>query len=438
MTRTTHWRSQTPLVQSRQANHGHKRKGKPVEALMMELERENEENGSQNLDLSAIEQIANGVERMVFSWDLDKEERGQEYAKVSKSLAKDTAQMVLPWSPKKNEDVNSCSHSDTARNNNQPLAIAQISTPSNPSPTFPHQRVARAHSSKTHTSPPTIQYPASVESQKEGTPDGVIVCGHMSGMGSSRVSSDLNNDRGEEPILGDIASENTLPPSLARGGFNHQPKLELRRRGFGSNQEVLKSNNLLINTSRAREEMQVLEKRAREDSICQQESSGVSTHLEVTMDDGIVQVTTSGQSMASRKDGDDAKCANDIALSFSHNGKAHIRGMQSNTHPMHNEGDQFPLSPIRVEHAGDQSPLLSQSPLYVQSPPGQNDASHRREILNANGLVTRDGHVNSSCYRNGSRGGPTNTCLSTYLDPSPRCQRDTETVEVGTYSSILP
>ena len=40
-----------------------------------------------NVNLSAIDRIADGVERMIDAWDLEKVQRGQEYANVFKSLA---------------------------------------------------------------------------------------------------------------------------------------------------------------------------------------------------------------------------------------------------------------------------------------------------------------------------------------------------------------
>lgn len=93
----------TRTSQPQQNNQGHKRKGKPVEAWMLELEKaqDEENNGLQSLDLSAIEQIADGVEQMVFSWGLQKQERGREYAKLSKAFSKDdnnTSHVLLPWS----------------------------------------------------------------------------------------------------------------------------------------------------------------------------------------------------------------------------------------------------------------------------------------------------------------------------------------------------
>jgi hypothetical protein len=77
----------TTSLLSRRAKHGQKRKGKPMEAWMiMDLERnaaqEIEERCTQNLDMNAIQRIADGVEQMVFSWDSEKKDRDR----VSKSL----------------------------------------------------------------------------------------------------------------------------------------------------------------------------------------------------------------------------------------------------------------------------------------------------------------------------------------------------------------
>lgn len=69
--------------------HGHKRKGKPVDAWKKDLFQEQDENKNSNdvvsirgVNLNAIEQIANGVERMMSSWHLDTFERSQKQAKT--------------------------------------------------------------------------------------------------------------------------------------------------------------------------------------------------------------------------------------------------------------------------------------------------------------------------------------------------------------------
>lgn len=85
MTRNVGRRPLTPVGVNRQSKHGHKRKGKPVEAWKMDLEQDEQlpdERRSRGVNLNAIEQIADGVERMMFSWNLDTFERGQERAKI--------------------------------------------------------------------------------------------------------------------------------------------------------------------------------------------------------------------------------------------------------------------------------------------------------------------------------------------------------------------
>ena len=83
MTRNVGRRPPTPVGLTRQ-RHGHKRKGKPVEAWKMDLEQDEqpEESRIRGVNLNAIEQIADGVERMMFSWNKDTFERGQERAKI--------------------------------------------------------------------------------------------------------------------------------------------------------------------------------------------------------------------------------------------------------------------------------------------------------------------------------------------------------------------
>lgn len=87
MTRNVGRRPLTSVAVTRQ-RHGLKRKGKPVEAWKMDLEQdeEPEERRTRGVNLNAIEQIADGVERMMFSWNLDTFERGQERAKILDTL----------------------------------------------------------------------------------------------------------------------------------------------------------------------------------------------------------------------------------------------------------------------------------------------------------------------------------------------------------------
>lgn len=83
MTRTVTRRPLTPIGHIR-PRHGHKRKGKPVEAWKRDLQQDenSEDVRIPGVNLNAIEQIANGVERMMFSWNLGTFERGQEQAKI--------------------------------------------------------------------------------------------------------------------------------------------------------------------------------------------------------------------------------------------------------------------------------------------------------------------------------------------------------------------
>lgn len=69
----------TPVGVNRQQQrrHGHKRKGKPVEAWKMEMERD---ENSRSDNMNAIQQIADGVEQMLFSWNLETSSRSQERA----------------------------------------------------------------------------------------------------------------------------------------------------------------------------------------------------------------------------------------------------------------------------------------------------------------------------------------------------------------------
>ncbi|XP_024377351.1 uncharacterized protein [Physcomitrium patens] len=132
-------RSTGQTFQPKQSNHGHKRKGKPVEAWMLELEKaQDQENGSQSLDLTAIKQIADGVEQMVFSWGLDKQEMGYEYAKLSKSLAKENRHVVLPWSLDKTEEgMNSASEMDVLALRNDMKEILENPSPTSTQPQLP-------------------------------------------------------------------------------------------------------------------------------------------------------------------------------------------------------------------------------------------------------------------------------------------------------------
>jgi hypothetical protein len=83
MARNVGRRPLTPVSLPRQ-RHGHKRKGKPVEAWKLDLEQDenSEERRVRGVNLNAIEQIADGVERMMFSWNMDTFERSQERAKI--------------------------------------------------------------------------------------------------------------------------------------------------------------------------------------------------------------------------------------------------------------------------------------------------------------------------------------------------------------------
>ncbi|KAG0599964.1 hypothetical protein M758_12G191300 [Ceratodon purpureus] len=87
MTRNVGRRPLTPVGLPRQT-HGQKRKGKPVEAWKMDLEQDekSDERRIRGVNLNAIEQIADGVERMMFSWNMDTFERGQERAKILDTL----------------------------------------------------------------------------------------------------------------------------------------------------------------------------------------------------------------------------------------------------------------------------------------------------------------------------------------------------------------
>ncbi|XP_073385657.1 uncharacterized protein [Physcomitrium patens] len=83
MTRPIVRRLSTPCDHATRQRHGRKRKVQPLEAWKMDCEEEKSDDMYlRGLNFHTIEQIADGVERMMFSWKLDTFARGQEHARI--------------------------------------------------------------------------------------------------------------------------------------------------------------------------------------------------------------------------------------------------------------------------------------------------------------------------------------------------------------------
>lgn len=117
--------------------HGHKRKGKPVEAWKMDVEQDEnaEEVRIRGVHLNAIEQIANGVEQMMFSWNLDTFERGQEHAKLFNP----------PTIPLGDDEENPKADSQTSRRNLAESVVHKLHSNSSPRHGFPGLPKQSAH-----------------------------------------------------------------------------------------------------------------------------------------------------------------------------------------------------------------------------------------------------------------------------------------------------
>lgn len=359
MTRTT--AAPAPL-QPRQTKHGHKRKGKPVEAWMLELERaQAEENGAQSLDLIAIDQIADGVEQMVFSWGRDKQERGQEYAKLSKSLAKENSHELRPWSLNKTEDV--------------ALESASAKEP-----------VGTRGDGATH--PP------------------VIAVRPLKQRGNRRDRSVAADSENPQPLKGEDG---------APQGKHETAKCLLSDPCHGV---LTASNRMRVCPTQSKGGFEI---RAREDSTCQaviaeQESMGGSIEAG--------SVAKKGHILVLPKEGELWPCVGTVWTP-----EVPIPSPERRTHQedvVNETGDGF-AQILAGDVGGSVAPLLGQSPLCAQSPSPSGEIAQGSEVSNE-----RDGLFTSLADPHEDRAEGFISLLP-FLDASPCCGEETESVEVGTF-----
>jgi hypothetical protein len=395
-------RSTTPLLQSKQSNHGHKRKGKPVEAWMLELEKaQDEENGARSLDLTTIEQIADGVERMVFSWGLDKQEKGHEYVKLSQLLAKENIHTLSPWRLNKVEealDLASESEHMVARNDLEGmvenggihLELAQARTPvigirhASPKLTHARQRNSRRERSMSLQHEVDLENPQSLKA-RNGAPQGK----HESSNGLLSCS-----------CHGVLTSSNRMRmcPIQSKGRALHD-----------------------------------FENRTREDSSCQ------AMALEYESMGGMIE--TNGAEPIATKEHTVLHCK-EAKLWLGHKEESFVwtpkeaSPLSPNTRRqqqcvMNQTKNQLPPPVLAPEVTMSVAPLLSQSPLCAQSSSPRVNIAHNGEVSNEH-----DGLFTSVTNPHESRSEDFNSLLP-LLDPSPCCGEETESVEVGTSGTSL-
>lgn len=409
MTRTT------PSFQPRQSNHGHKRKGKPVETWMLELEKaQEEENGSQSLDLTTIEQIADGVEQMVFSWRLHKQERGQEYEKLSKSLAKENSHVLLPWSVNKTKELglNFALETNLVTKND----ASEIADNSTTTTIQPQEALARPTVIGTRrTSPKRATQPK----QRE-----------------NRRLEDFSNTRD----LLETASEN---PHSLKAGSPLQPC-----------HRVLTSSNRMENytTQNRGEILHDFQTRAREDSTClamtpEHESICESIELEIRKDNcmnGNMSIPSTkwssdmskkGYNLFNAKEAELQSCLGNRSPAWTPEVAIPMperRNQQSMLN--HSRNEYLPSILIHDPPKNVSPPLLSQSPLCAQSPSPRLETTQSSEVISNEygGLFTSltDLPLCSPVYENEREDI---LPLLPFLDASPCCGEDTESVEVGSF-----
>ncbi len=422
MTRTTHRQLQTVASQAQPvANHGHKRKGKPVETWMMELEKaQDEENCTQNLDLSAIEQIANGVEQMVFSWGLDKRERGQEYANMSKSLGMENSQMVFPWESLKRETRGDGFIDATDLGcgawlpfmDQSPKGIHQAPSPfgKQPSPsTAPSSTVVEQSEEN-----------GEVEEMSVGRLPSTYVKEHCEACSARLHAEDLQPLTGAGPCSACQCKHNS------RFNPNHK-------------QGMCKLNDWLLNSSQEGGEKFIRKNRARKQKGMESReensgSLGVSTNGSTFTDDQHVEpvLRTSEKSLRGKM------CMQKEQLSPvpCHRRASSVRDDST----LHCTEDQFPLFPLR-DPSLDQSSQMDQSPFKFHSPATSvppESGQHHDDFSQGSKVISRAELYEESPCSNGGAGASSNSCLS-YLHSSPRHKTGTETLEVGgSLKLILP
>ena len=448
MTRTTHRRPQTPLGQSRQTNHGHKRKGKPVETWMMELEKaQDEESGSQSLDFSAIEQIADGVERMVFSWGLDKQERGQEYTKVSKSLAKDSTQVILPWSMNKPDEILEFGCSADFITRGDPLDVFPKTTTKDVDPP-----IAGACSPSFSQLSPTIARSPQVEPQSLASQheQEKIFQGSINDVHSSIFHEDFNQRHDVHDSHNvELGNNNALATDC-----HHHPRYDYCKGNIDSPLGELSSTYWLKNNILHDDEtMHVFQSKERE-STCQtigvqQTNHDGSTQLELQED-----IRPSNSCIWTNENNDGTKRDDNNVLLTKENALqptftmqvSHVRPIKAVSITPQGVNDmnwqEPPLPQIRnrspsplltQELYGNESPLLSQSPLCAHSPMRNEPIQSSEALREGVGLSRRIDHlVGASCHELGSK-RLSSSCLLPYEDANHGCTRDIESVEVGEY-----
>lgn len=429
MTRTMGRWPHSPSGQLRQTTHGHKRKGKPVEAWMMDLERaqEYEEKCANNLNLNDIERIADGVEQMVFSWDLDKVERGQEYAKVFNSLTTNGSRVVLPSGLERVDRENEC-------------GLVSEST----------------------TRP---RIPENIRSRKQGdTRENTrSVLYHMDS--SHSISAENFNQTRDGFIPPESSLDARNPSSTIGAKLARHSKHEIKR-ACEPSQTVYKSCNWVTKSTRHREEKGTLvETRNSEDPGCHgvtihQDRFSGATVLEVRRDHGgSLRISTDERRCSTERRKDErtqsgSKAMKDTTLQLTIRGQSPPRGGPSTpaTPPQRNSshfkrhsqgspkvfypaGNQLQLSPRRV----DQPRMRNASTLTHQSSSGGSGVQRVNEITGTCGELVRrsDIRTESSKY-DFAEAGPID-CYSDYRVSNCRRystlgqERPTETLEVGVF-----
>ncbi|KAG0571884.1 hypothetical protein KC19_VG051400 [Ceratodon purpureus] len=384
-------RSTAPSFQPRPSNQGHKRKGKPVETWMLELEKaQDEENGPQSLDLNAIEQIADGVEQMVFSWGLDKQERGQEYAKLSQSLAKENSHVLLPWSLNKTEGaLHSASESEHTVARSDLKGIACNGATRARTPVIGIRR-ASPHAKQRGNSGSRRERSLSPRHEADSENPQSLKAGGGAPQGKHESSKSLLSDT----CHGVLTSSNRMRtcPTQNKGGTQHNFENRARE---GSNFQAISA---------------------------EQESMGGSIQLETKMVDSIAK---KGHIVLHRKEADLWPYHEEGFPIWTPDAAPPSPERRQQQRVNNHTGNHFPLPILTREVAGSVSPMLSQSPLCTQSPSPRADIAQSSVVSNEHdGLLTSltDPHENR----------PEGfISLLPFLDASPCCGEDTESVEVG-------
>lgn len=385
---------------------------------MLELEKASQEeeiNGSQSLDLTAIEQIADGVEQMVFSWGLQKQERSQEYAELSKSLAKEDSQVLLPWSLNKTEelDLNSASESGMVAKN--------------------------AH---------TVNATSGELASKGTQPKPVIGIKHMS---PNRAQSkqrgnmwigNFNNklDKSASPVRG---SEN---PHLLKAGDPEQVDT--------CHGVLTSSNRMRISTSQSKGGISHgFENKARENSVAyhamtveQESKASGDIEMETKKDNNVVSIPsiksfemtmsqTKGHELFNAKGSELGSCLGDGSSLLIPEEPTPTSNKKNQQLVVNQTRNQHPPSILTYNLIGNGSSLLSQSPVRVQSPSLRLETTRSSEAISdaqdAVFISLGDIPMSSPICENVL---DDLTPLLPLLDATPSCEAETESVEVGLYS----